>query len=74
MNLLDHLPEVAGALAAVSTAWTLYVRTKKALRRAIIEAVDERFASKHDIQRLEAKLDDMYRVVIRASHTTKTQK
>lgn len=46
-----------GAVASAALAvWSLWTKAKKSIKHAIIDAVDDKFASRQDIKRVEGHL------------------
>lgn len=50
---------LGGLIATILGAWSLYTKTKKAIKHAIIDAVDDRFGTKQDMKRIEDQLESL---------------
>lgn len=60
---LEHGTQLGGAIGglagAILTLWTLVTKIKKSIRLAIIDAVDDKFGSKQDMQRIEEHMENL---------------
>jgi hypothetical protein len=50
---------LGGLVTLLLGLWALGVKIKKALKHAVIDAVDDRFATRRQVQRLEEQIDGL---------------
>lgn len=67
--LWAHADHIGAAFTVLASAWALLLRAKRFIRHAIIETVQEGFATKQDFANLDTKLDTLLQLAWGAVHS-----